>query len=137
MLHSHRAQSPLNQCLIHSKAASVLDRIPFIQILKFQTSLLWLATSLGSKVTMSPGQCQQLSLVSLSVRKNNWNSNQELIWLQLNVINIMVWTKVHEVFFLNKSYNFHYEYDNGLMGFLVINITDERRYPSFQQGTAA
>jgi len=23
------------------------------------------------------------------------------------------------------------------MGFLVINIIDERRYPSFQQGTAA
>jgi hypothetical protein len=82
-------------------------------------------------------QCQQLSLVSVSVRKNNWISNQEMIWLQLNVINIMVWTKVCEVFFLNNSNNFHYEYDNGLMGFLVISITDERRYPSSQQGTAA
>jgi hypothetical protein len=137
MLNSRRAQSPLNQCLIHSKATSFLDRIPLIQIPKFQTSLLWLATSLGSKVTMSPGQCQQWSPISLSVRKSNWNSNQELIWLHLNVINIMVWTKVHEVFFLNNSDNFHSGYDNGLMGFLVIHITDERRYPSFQQGTAA
>ena len=92
MLNSHRAQSPLNQCLIHSKATSILDRIPLIQILKFQTSLLWLTTSLGSKVTTSPGKCLWVSPVWLSASKSNWNSNQELIWLQLNVRNIIVWT---------------------------------------------
>jgi hypothetical protein len=40
-------------------------------------------------------------------------------------------------FFLNNSDNFHSGYDNGLMDFLLINITDGSRYPSFQQGTAA
>jgi len=40
----------------------------------------------------STAQCQQLFPILLSVRKSNWNSNQELIWVQLNVINIMVWT---------------------------------------------
>jgi hypothetical protein len=44
---------------------------------------------------------------------------------------------VHELFLINNSDNFYSGYDNGLMGFLVINITDEQRYPSFQQGTAA
>jgi len=67
---------------------SILDRIPLVQILNFQTSLFVMTCNFS----WSTAQCQQLFPILLSVRKSNWNSNQELIWVQLNVINIMVWT---------------------------------------------
>lgn len=81
VINSHKVQSPLNQYLIHSKAKSIVHRIPTYtdpEISNFP--VIWQVPL----VLKSP--CHLLSVygvpVWLSVSKSNQNWNQQLIWLQ-------------------------------------------------------